>query len=109
MKKFLPHALLLCTLVFSTAAAHAEDFVLTIKDHQFSPKELTVPAGQKIKLVIKNEDATPAEFESHGMKREKVVGAKAKITVFVGPLSAGRYEYFDDFHRDTTSGVIVAQ
>ena len=33
-------------------AAHADDYVLTLKDHQFAPKELTIPAGQKVKIII---------------------------------------------------------
>ncbi len=100
---------LACVSLLFVAAAHAEDFVITIKDHQFAPKELTVPAGQKVKLIIKNQDATPAEFESSDLNREKVVGANGEITVFVGPLDAGRYAYFDDFHRATTTGVIIAK
>jgi hypothetical protein len=89
--------------------AHAEDYVLTIKDNQFSPTELTVPANQKIKLVIKNQDSTPAEFESYDLNREKVVAANSEISVFVGPLAPKSYGYFDDFHRETTKGVIVAK
>ena len=91
------------------AAAHADDYVLTLKNHQFSPHELTIPAGQKVKIIVKNEDATPAEFESSDLNREKVVSANSAINVFIGPLDAGRYGYFDDFHRDTTTGVIIAK
>ncbi len=100
---------LVSALLVFAAAAHADDFVITIKDHQFAPKELTVPAGQKVKVIIKNLDPTPAEFESSDLNREKVVGANGEITVFIGPLDAGRYAYFDDFHRTTTTGVIVAK
>lgn len=96
-----------CLLV--AAAAHAEDYVLTLKNNQFSPKVLTIPAGQKIKITVKNQDATPAEFESSDLNREKVVGANSEITVFIGPLDAGTYGYFDDFHRDTTTGTIIAK
>ncbi len=100
---------LVSALLLFAAVAHAEDYVITIKDHQFAPKELTVPAGQKIKLVVKNQDAAPAEFESSDLNREKVVAANGEITVFIGPLDAGRYTYFDDFHRATTTGVIIAK
>jgi RPA family protein len=87
-------------------AAQAEDYVLTLKDHQFSPKDFTLPANQKIKLTVKNLDTTPAEFESADLNREKVVDAKGEIVVYLGPLDPGTYSYFDDFHRDTTSGTI---
>jgi plastocyanin len=96
------------SMLFS-AAAYAEDYVITLKNNQFSPKELAVPAGQKIKLIVKNQDPTPAEFESSDLNREKVVGGNSEIIVFIGPLEAGKYGYFDDFHRDTTTGVIIAK
>jgi len=90
-------------------AAYAEDYLLTIKNHQFTPKELVIPAGQRAKIIVRNQDATPAEFESSDLNREKVVGANGEITLFVGPLDAGRYGFFDDFHRETTTGVIIAK
>ena len=107
MKRFLIYSLALSALL--PFAAHAEDYVLTLKNNQFSPKVLTSPAGQRIKLIVKNQDATPAEFESSDMNREKVVGANSEIVVFIGPLEPGSYGYFDDFHRNTTTGIIVAK
>jgi hypothetical protein len=85
------------------------DYVLTLKDHKFSPQELVIPANQKVKLTVKNQDSTPAEFESSDLNREKVVGANSEITVFIGPIDAGSYGFVDDFHRDTTTGTIKAQ
>jgi plastocyanin len=100
---------LVAGLFLSAGAAQAEDYVITIKDHQFAPSELTVPAGQKVKIVVRNKDATAAEFESSDLNREKRVGGNSEIFVFIGPLESGRYNYFDDFHRNTTTGVIVAK
>ena len=51
---------------------------------------------------------TPAEFESPSLHREKVVAPGAAVSVFVGPLNPGRYEFYDDFHP-ATRGVIVVQ
>ena len=98
-------------IVLSPLAGLAEEdgFVVTIKDHTFSPAELTVPAHQKIKLVIENRDPTPEEFESFDLNREKVVSGKGKITVFLGPLKPGRYKYFGEFHQDTAQGLITAE
>lgn len=101
-------AALVVALSLATAA-DAEDYVLTLKDNQFAPTVLTVPAGQKIRISVKNLDATPAEFESSDLNREKLVGAKSEIILFIGPLDAGSYSYFDDFHRATTTGLIIAQ
>jgi len=95
-------------LVSFAAGAQAEDYVLTLKDHKFSPDPITVPANQKIKLTVKNAQVTNAEFESSDLDREKVVEAGSQIIVYVGPLDPGSYGYFDDFHRETI-GTIIAK
>jgi hypothetical protein len=93
----------------SANAYAADDYILTIKDHKFTPQNLALPAGQKIKLTVNNLDSTPAEFESSDLNREKVVGANSEIIVYIGPLDAGSYGYFDDFHHDTTTGTITVK
>src|ERR1051326_1914549 len=72
-----------------------------IRDRQFVPREITIPAGKKVELKVRNEQAVPAEFESTSLHRERVVPAGGTVSVFIGPLSAGRYEFFDDFHPET--------
>jgi hypothetical protein len=109
MKKSWVYFTLLAVLLLFVRAAYAEDYAITLKNNQFSPKELIVPSGRKIKLIVKNLDATPAEFESSDLNREKIVGANGEISVFIGPLDAGSYGYFDDFHRSTTTGIITAK
>lgn len=109
MKKILLPLAGFAALLSFTAAAQAEGYVITLKDNRFSPAELSIPAGQKVKLTVKNLDATPAEFESYDLNREKVVGAKSEIVLFVGPLQAGRYAFFDDFHRDTATGALTVK
>lgn len=99
-------------LALALAAGNAqseETYLITLKNHQFTPQVLTIPAGKKVKLTIKNGDATPAEFESNSLNREKIVGGNATITVFVGPLKAGAYVYFDDFHKATTTAKLEAK
>ena len=108
-KKFL---LAVAFLALCAGSAHAEDVAeaqLTLSNHVFDPQELTVPAGKKIKLTVINKDATAAEFESSDLDREKVIAANGQIFVFIGPLDPGTYGYFDDFHRDTTTGKIIAK
>ena len=91
---------LLFALVVATTAllgvAHAADpeTLLVIKNHRFEPAELKVPAGQRIKLVVHNQDATPEEFESHSLNREKIVPGGAKVTIYIGPITSGRYEFY---------------
>ena len=99
---------LTCATVFS-ANAYAQDYVLTLKDHTFSPQELALPANEKVTIIVKNNDASPAEFESDKLGREKVIAANSEGKVLVGPLKAGSYEFVDDFHRDTAKGTITVQ
>jgi plastocyanin len=96
-------------MVLVPGIARADDYVLTIRDHHFSPAAMTIPAGQKVKLTVVNQDATPEEFESYELNREKVVDGNSRIIVFVGPLDAGTYPYFGDFHKDLANGQLVAK
>jgi len=89
------------------AAAEEGDIVITIKAGKFTPSEVPVPAGKKVKLIVRNEDATMSEFESSDFHREKVVPAGGEITVFVGPLDPGSYEFFDDFHPEDRGRLVV--
>ncbi len=91
------------------APAFADDptVTITLKDHQFVPSEVPVPAGVKVQLLVKNEQQVTAEFESNSLHREKIVQAGAQITVFVGPLDPGSYEFFDDFHNETRGHLIA--
>jgi hypothetical protein len=104
-------ALLALLAAFAAAPAQAADdtFTIAIQDHRFDPPELVVPAGKKIKLVVENRDATPEEFESHDLNREKVIAGKSSATIWIGPLSPGRYPYFGEFNDKTAQGVIVAK
>src|ERR1035441_2035918 len=75
---------------------------ILIKDHQFNPLQLTVPAGQKLKITVDNQDPSAEEFESFDLDREQVVEGNKKITVFIGPLKPGTYKYWGDYHQNTT-------
>jgi len=92
-------------------SAHAQDLekTLVIKNHQFEPAELKVPANQKIKLVVHNQDSSAEEFESKTLKREKVIAAGTKATIVIGPLKPGKYEFFGEFNPNTAKGVVIAE
>jgi len=97
--------------VLGAGSAQAADFEakLAIRDHKFDPPQLDVPAGAKVKLTVENQDATPEEFESTDLNREKIVVGKGTIVVFLGPLDAGKYHFFGDFHQETAQGDLIAK
>jgi plastocyanin len=110
MRLGLPIALVGAALLASvTALADTASFELSLKEHKFEPAELTVPADTRLKLTIKNLDATPAEFESHDFRAEKIVPGNGEVSLYVGPLKAGSYQFFDDFHASGTRGTLIAK
>ena len=96
----------LCACTFAMAEP---DVLLVIKNHRFEPAEIKVPAGQRIRLTVHNQDTTPEEFESHTLNREKVVPPGAKVVIFFGPLQQGRYEFSGEYNEATAKGVVVAE
>jgi plastocyanin len=101
----------LLSLLSTAAFAAGDEFTLVIKDHAFEPKEITIPAGKKVKLLVVNKDATPAEFESKPLSREKVIPGKSTGTVNLGPLKAGRYAFVEEYHENEAAaqGTIIVE
>ena len=108
MKPFAP--LLLSALAVATAASAADPpaLTLTLKDHRFTPAAFTVPAGQKVRLTLINQDAAVEEFDSHDLGVEQVVTPKGKITFTIGPLKPGDYSFMGEFHAATAQGKATA-
>ncbi len=91
--------------------AHAAEpvFSLTLKDHHFTPAELTIPANTRVRFLVKNLDATPAEFESDDFKAEKVIPAGQEVTILIGPLKPGTYEFHDEYHEDASKSRLIVK
>jgi plastocyanin len=96
-------------LLPAMAFAEAKEFTLVMKDHQFVPAELTVPAGEKFTLIVDNQDANAEEFESHDLDIEKVIPAKTSAKILVLPQDAGRYNFVGEFHEDNMKGVLIVK
>jgi hypothetical protein len=111
MRYILPLSVLIAGLLTSLTTLAADDlsFELSLKAHKFQPQQLTMPADKRVKLTIKNLDATAAEFESHSFKAEKIVPAGGEVSLYIGPRTGGTYDFFDDFHEDETKGTLIAK
>jgi hypothetical protein len=107
--RFLFAPILAIMLWVGPAAAEDSRYVLSIKDHKFQPTEIEIPANKKVALEISNLDPTPEEFESTELRREKVIPGGGRITLSIGPLKPGRYEFFGDFNPTTARGHIVVK
>jgi len=81
---------------------------ISVKNHRFASAEVHAPANVPISLRIKNLDATPMEFESVSLRVEKVITGNGEGVIRIRPLARGRYNFFDDFHQETT-GVLVVE
>lgn len=103
------HRTLFVAVLLVGSASANEEVMISIKDHRFDPAEISVPAGQKVTLRIANEDATPEEFESDDLDVEKVIAGQQSVTVEVGPLDPGRYEFYGEYHEGSAKGAIVVK
>lgn len=95
----------------AVVAAEPPQYTIRILNHQFVPASLQIPRGVKVCLIIDNEEDTPEEFDSHSLNREKHLMAHERATIYIGPLSAGRYVYESesDVAGGAALGVIVVQ
>ena len=102
-------ALVSATLVAAPAVSAEPELLLVLKNHRFEPAEVRVPARQRVKLVVHNQDSTAEEFESHDLNREKIIPPGAKATLYVGPLKPGRYTFTGEYNEATAKGVVIAE
>ncbi len=91
------------------ARAEVPQFEIRIENHLFQPAELTIPANTKVRLLVRNLDPTPEEFESWELNREKVILGGQSAVIFVGPLPPGEYPFFGEFNPKTAQGRLLAR
>ncbi|MCQ8846992.1 cupredoxin domain-containing protein [Alteromonas stellipolaris] len=96
----------LLTFVSHRAFALTE-VVIEIREHLFYPQTVVIPAGKKVRLTFINFDDSPEEIDSFSLNREKVIFAKSKGSIYIGPLSAGEYHFFGEFHPNSAVGKVV--
>jgi hypothetical protein len=93
----------------SVALAQTLEVEIQIREHLFYPSEVRIPSNTKVKLVIRNLDATPEEFESYELNREKVIVGNSQGIVFIGPLEPGEYPFFGEFNPRTAQGKVIVE
>ena len=68
-------------------------------DNAFKPAQLTVPAGQKVTLTLKNDGATLHNFSIDALGVSKDVEAGKQVTVSFTPTSAGTLSFYCKYHQ----------
>lgn len=101
----------LALLLVPVLVARADDpsISLTLKDHRFTPAEPVIPANVRVRVVIRNLDPTSAEFESDDFKAEKIVPGGREVSLMIGPLKPGTYEFHDEYHEDESKSRLVVK
>jgi plastocyanin len=102
-------AAVLIAITLTTASANDASREIRFGDHHFTPQNVTVAAGQPLVIKVVNTSLETIEFESFKLNREKAVSPGETIVVHLPALSAGSYDFYDDFHQDVPEGSIVAQ
>ncbi|HYR95817.1 MAG TPA: cupredoxin domain-containing protein [Candidatus Binatus sp.] len=89
--------------------AHAEEMTvpLAVHDGGFEPARIKTASGAKIRLEVTNRTSSAIEFESFELNRERVIQPGQKVAVYLSGLSAGQYEFFDDFHPERKGMLVV--
>ena len=90
------------------APAALPTWTITVKDGVFTPKRLEVPAGQRIKFILKNEGPGPLEFENADLHVEKILAAKAESFVVI-KLPPGEHMFVDEFNIATGEMLVIAK
>lgn len=102
--------LLLCmSAAVSVSAGETLTFKLIAKDGRFYPETIEVPAGQRFRLEVTNQNAGPEEFESLELRKELVLAPGVTRTIVFAPLKPGIYTFFGEFHKNTAKGRIVVK
>jgi plastocyanin len=89
-----------------TASAEVFEAEITAKDGRLSPAVLTVPAGVKVRLTLRNEGQAAVEIENLPLRVEKILAPNGVAKVTLQPLEPGSYPFVDEFHAATGKMVL---
>lgn len=106
-RTFFYFLLFLNSFLVSRSYAALPEVVVEIRNHLFTPQTVTVPAHKKVRLVFVNHDSTPEEIDSFDLNREKVIFGESRGVIFIGPLPAGEYGFFGEYHPNSAVGKVI--
>ena len=115
MPRVLAHAVFVALLWLSlgwATQARAQElptFEVIAKEGRLFPERLEVPAGQRVKLVVKNQGKGPIEFENLDMRVEKVLAPGGTSFVVLPKMKPGEYEFIDEFHMEFGKMKVIAK
>ncbi|MBI5618260.1 MAG: cupredoxin domain-containing protein [Gammaproteobacteria bacterium] len=95
--------------VRAAAAAEAVTIELTLRDGLIAPATAEVPAGAKVRILLRNAGRGPCEFESTDLHVEKVLAPGASSFVVVHKARAGSHRFFDEFNPGRGEFVLVVK
>ena len=108
MRTLILSVVMLVAFVSAASADAPPAVTLTLKNHRFTPASFTVPAGQKVRVTLINQDPATEEFDSHDLRLEEVVTPMGRISFDIGPLQPGQYSFMGEFHAETAQGKVTA-
>src|SRR5690606_8313242 len=91
-------------------AAEVPSFQIIARDGHLIPATLQITAGQRVKLLFRNEGPGPEEFEIAEMRIEKVLAPGAESFAVLPPRKSGdRIRLFGEFHLDSAECIITVK
>jgi len=91
------------------AAQETLTYTVLLSGGRIEPARLEVPAGKRIKFIVRNAGPGPVEFENLELRVEKVLAPGASSFVVMAPLRPGSYRFIDEFHPETGRMDVVAK
>lgn len=117
MRRVLPHLTFVAALWLALGwatdslaeSAPLPTYTIVAEGGRLSPTRLEVSAGQRLKLILKNQGSGPIEFENLDMRIEKVLTGGATSFVVLPPLRPGTYVFVDEFPAATGRLELIAK
>lgn len=107
-RKFVLAACLLAGMQVSWA--DMPTFEIVGRGGKLIPSSLVIPAGQRVKLIFRNEGPGPEEFEITEIRVEKVLAEGAQAFAVLPPRKSGdKLRLFGEFHPQTANCDILVK